>query len=115
LPFSVVRGPSGSYVAEWLAGLIDGWGRWQDCVWLRAPGTQPLALAGPLLQACRYRWAGDDQHQPGAGPAGPRACGPAAGPTRGDRGAGAGGRDRARAGPPGRGRPHRRRRPGRAG
>jgi DNA-binding SARP family transcriptional activator len=70
VPFSVVRGPSGSYVAEWLAGLIDGWGRWQDCLWLRAPGTQPLAVAGPLLQACRYRWAGDDQGQPGTGPGG---------------------------------------------
>jgi DNA-binding SARP family transcriptional activator len=69
VPFSVVRGPSGSYVAEWLAGLIAGWGRWQDCVWLRTPATRPLA--GRLLQACRYRWAGDDQEQPlTAGPAG---------------------------------------------
>jgi hypothetical protein len=64
----VVRGPSGSYVAEWLAGLIAGWGRWQDCVWLRTPATQPLA--GRLLQACRWRWAGDDQEQPLTGPAG---------------------------------------------
>jgi hypothetical protein len=62
VPFSVVRGPAGSYIAEWLAALIAGWGRWQDCVWLRAQGVRPPALAGPLLQACRYRWA-DDQDQ----------------------------------------------------
>jgi len=62
-PFSVLRGPNGSYVAEWLAGLINGWGRWQDCVWLRTAGAQ--SLAGPLLQACRHRWAGDDRAPPG--------------------------------------------------
>ena len=29
VPFSVVRGPPGSYVAERLAGMIEGWDRWQ--------------------------------------------------------------------------------------
>jgi DNA-binding SARP family transcriptional activator len=67
-PFSVVRGPSGSYRAESLAGLIAGWRRWQDCVWLRTPSTRPLALASPLLTACRYRWGGDEAPTP-AGPA----------------------------------------------
>ena len=68
-PFSVIRGPTGSYRAESLAGLIAGWGRWQDCVWLRAPSSQPVA--GLLLQACRYRWAdGQDQETADADPAG---------------------------------------------
>jgi hypothetical protein len=68
-PFSVIRGPTGSYRAESLAGLIAGWGRWQDCVWLRAPSSRPVA--GLLLQACRYRWAdGQDQETADADPAG---------------------------------------------
>jgi DNA-binding SARP family transcriptional activator len=66
-PFSVVRGPAGSYRAESLASLIAGWGRWQDCVWLRTPNPRPLALAGPLLQACRYRFAGDEAQGPAGG------------------------------------------------
>ena len=60
-PVSLVQGPQGAYVAEWLAGAIAGWSRWQDCLWLRAPSTQPSALAGSLLRACRYRWAGDGE------------------------------------------------------
>ena len=57
-PFSVVRGAPGSYVAEWLAGAIQGWARWQDCVWLRDWGSPTAALAGALASACMYRWAG---------------------------------------------------------
>lgn len=57
-PFSVVRGAPGSYVAEWLAGAIQGWARWQDCVWLRDGGSPTAALAGALASACLYRWAG---------------------------------------------------------
>jgi hypothetical protein len=56
VPFSVVRGPPGSYVAERLAGLIEGWDRWQRCVWLRSPKAGRDALAGPLASACRHRW-----------------------------------------------------------
>ena len=56
-PFSVVRGAPGSYVAEWLAGAIQGWARWQDCVWLRDSGSPTAALAGALASACLYRWA----------------------------------------------------------
>jgi hypothetical protein len=56
-PVSVVRGPPGTYVAEWLAGAIQAWARWQDCVWLRAPGARPEALAGSLASACLHRWA----------------------------------------------------------
>ena len=56
-PFSVVRGAPGSYVAEWLAGAIQGWARWQDCVWLRDGGSPTAALAGALASACLYRWA----------------------------------------------------------
>ena len=40
-PVSIVRGPPGSYLAEALAASIRGWGRWQDCVWLRPMDTQP--------------------------------------------------------------------------
>ena len=56
-PFSVVGGAPGSYVAEWLAGAIQGWARWQDCVWLRDGGSTTAALAGALAGACLYRWA----------------------------------------------------------
>jgi DNA-binding SARP family transcriptional activator len=63
-PFSVVRGPAGSYIAESLAGLLAGWGRWQDSVWLRTDQGRPGALAGPLLAACRYRWAGGEAAAP---------------------------------------------------
>jgi len=56
VPFSVVRGPPGSYVAERLAGLIEGWDRWQRCVWLRSPKAGRDALAGSLASACRHRW-----------------------------------------------------------
>jgi DNA-binding SARP family transcriptional activator len=56
-PFSVVRGAPGSYVAEWLAGAIQGWARWQHCVWLRDWGSPTAALAGALASACLYRWA----------------------------------------------------------
>jgi DNA-binding SARP family transcriptional activator len=56
-PFSVVRGAPGSYVAEWLAGAIQGWARWQDCVWLRDSGSATAGLAGALASACLYRWA----------------------------------------------------------
>ena len=56
-PFSVVRGAPGSYVAEWLAGVIQGWARWQDCVWLRDGGSATAALGGALASACLYRWA----------------------------------------------------------
>jgi hypothetical protein len=58
MPFSVVRGPPGSYAAEWLAGLLEGWDRWQGCVWLRASNARPDTLAGPLASACLHRWIG---------------------------------------------------------
>ena len=58
VPFSVVRGPPGSYVAERLAGLIEGWDRWQGCVWLRSRSARAQALAGPLASACLHRWDG---------------------------------------------------------
>jgi hypothetical protein len=56
-PFSVVRGPPGSYLAERLAGVIDSWERLQDCVWLRAPDRRPAELAQSLAVACRHRWS----------------------------------------------------------
>jgi DNA-binding SARP family transcriptional activator len=62
-PFSVVRGAPGSYVAEWLAGAIQGWARWQDCVWLRDSGSPTAALAGALASACLYRWADAGAHE----------------------------------------------------
>jgi DNA-binding SARP family transcriptional activator len=55
-PFSVVRGPQGSYVAEWLAAAIESWARWHGCVWLRTKTTQPSSLASSLTSACLYRW-----------------------------------------------------------
>jgi hypothetical protein len=55
-PFSVVRGPQGSYVDEGLAAAIEGWARWQGCVWLRTGTTQPSSLASSLTSACLYRW-----------------------------------------------------------
>lgn len=61
-PFSVVRGPRGSYIAERLAGAIDSWERLQDCVWLRARDRRPAELAQSLAVACRHRWSS------GAGP-----------------------------------------------
>ncbi|HEU4396247.1 MAG TPA: BTAD domain-containing putative transcriptional regulator [Actinomycetota bacterium] len=69
-PFSVVLGPQGSYVAEWLAAAIEGWARWQGCVWLRTWTTQPAALAGSLTSACLYRWndAGDQEWSRDAAP-----------------------------------------------
>src|SRR5215471_19887468 len=56
-PFSVVRGPRGSYVAERLAGVIDSWERLQDCVWLRARDRRPAELTQSLAAACRHRWS----------------------------------------------------------
>ena len=56
-PFSVVRGVPGSYAAERLAGVIDGWQRLGDCVWLRAADAHPMELRRSLLAACRYRWS----------------------------------------------------------
>lgn len=56
-PFSVVRGPPGSYVAERLAGVIDSWERLPDCVWLRARDRRPAELAQSLAAACRHRWS----------------------------------------------------------
>jgi DNA-binding SARP family transcriptional activator len=63
-PFSLVRGAPGSYVAEWLAGAIQGWARWQDCVWLRDRGSPLPALAGALASACLYRWADAGAQEP---------------------------------------------------
>jgi DNA-binding SARP family transcriptional activator len=63
-PLSLVRGPPGSYVAEWLAAAIQGWDRWQDCVWLRPPGARPAALAESLVSACRHRWTDDRRDEP---------------------------------------------------
>ncbi|HEX6578812.1 MAG TPA: BTAD domain-containing putative transcriptional regulator [Jiangellaceae bacterium] len=65
MPFSVVHGPPGSYAAEWLAGLLEGWDRWQRCVWLRASTPRSDALAGPLTSACLHRWIGADEPDDG--------------------------------------------------
>jgi hypothetical protein len=56
-PFAIVHGPPGSFVAELLAGLIEEWGRWPACVWLRPTGFRWGSLAELLVQACRFRWA----------------------------------------------------------
>ncbi|WP_328997734.1 winged helix-turn-helix domain-containing protein [Kribbella sp. NBC_00709] len=56
-PFSVVRGVPGSYAAERLAGVVDGWRQWNDCVWLRANDIRPAELAHSLAAACRHRWS----------------------------------------------------------
>ncbi len=63
-PLSVVRGVPGSYVAERLAGVIDGWQRLGDCVWLRIEGRS-TELAESLTLACRHRWSSDDNAPPG--------------------------------------------------
>src|SRR5262245_49852180 len=63
-PFSVVRGLPGSYVAERLAGVIDGWQRLGDCVWLRANDARPADLAESLGAACQHRWS-QDRSAPG--------------------------------------------------
>ena len=56
-PFSVVRGVPGSYVAERLAGVIEGWERLGDCVWLRVADPRPGPLAQAVAAACRHRWS----------------------------------------------------------
>ncbi len=63
VPFSVVRGPPGSYVAERLAGVVEGWNRWQDCVWLRSRSARADALAGLLASACLHRWVGATEQE----------------------------------------------------
>ena len=62
-PFSVVRGVPGSYAAERLAGVVDSWQRWNDCVWLRAHDVRPTDLAQSLAAACRHRWSPLDPGQ----------------------------------------------------
>jgi DNA-binding winged helix-turn-helix (wHTH) protein len=64
VPLSLVRGPPGSYVAERLAAAIQGWDRWQGCVWLRTGGAPPAALAESLVSACLHRWTGDHRDDP---------------------------------------------------
>ncbi|RZT27639.1 DNA-binding SARP family transcriptional activator [Kribbella sp. VKM Ac-2569] len=66
-PFSVVRGVPGSYAAERLAGVIDSWQRWNDCVWLRAQDIRPTELAQSLAAACGHRWL-PTEPQPGTRP-----------------------------------------------
>ena len=56
-PLSVVRGAPGSYVAERLAAVIDGWQRLGDCVWLRAGDALPTDLSQSLVAACHHRWS----------------------------------------------------------
>lgn len=58
-PFSLVHGPAGSYVAEWLAAAIHGWDRWDSCVWLRTANLAPVALTESLVSACLHRWTDD--------------------------------------------------------
>lgn len=58
-PLSLVRGPPGSYVAEWLAAAIQGWGRWPCCVWLRPGNIESIAITESLVSACLNRWADD--------------------------------------------------------
>lgn len=55
-PLSVLRGPPGSYVAEWLAATVEACDRWPDCVWLRATTLKPATLATHLAAACAHRW-----------------------------------------------------------
>ncbi|MEV5963647.1 BTAD domain-containing putative transcriptional regulator [Kribbella sp. NPDC051952] len=59
-PFSVVRGVPGSYSAERLAGVVDGWQRLGDCVWLRASDVRPTELAPALAAACLHRWSAEE-------------------------------------------------------
>lgn len=72
-PFSVMRGPPGSYVAEWLAGVLEEWDRWQSAVWLRPRDTRPAALARLLGSACHHRWGegGEQEGPPQDAPAAP--------------------------------------------
>lgn len=58
---SVIRGSPGSYLAEWLAGAVETWGRWHSCVWLRGSGAQPRLLAGSLVLACADRWVAAEE------------------------------------------------------
>jgi DNA-binding SARP family transcriptional activator len=74
-PVSIVRGPPGSYLAEGLAAAIQGWDRWQDCVWLRPADTRPAVLAAAVAGACLHRWAGRDP-DPATGIGGPGADDP---------------------------------------
>lgn len=60
VPVTVVSGPRGAYAAESLAALLEGQGRWQQAVWLRADARRPTAVAAQLADACAYRWAGSD-------------------------------------------------------
>lgn len=55
-PFTVLRGPPGSFVAEWLAAAVEAWERWPTCVWLRTATSKPGTLARRLAEACEYRW-----------------------------------------------------------
>jgi DNA-binding SARP family transcriptional activator len=64
VPLSLMHGPPGSYVAEWLAAAIQRWDRWQGCVWLRTPGARPAALAESLVSACLHRWTDDRRDEP---------------------------------------------------
>ena len=68
-PFSVVRGVPGSYVAERLAGVIEGWERLGDCVWLRVADPRPGPLAQAVAAACRHRWSPGRGRPPAARPA----------------------------------------------
>jgi DNA-binding SARP family transcriptional activator len=65
VPFSVVQGPPGSYVAERLAAAVEAWGRFPGCVWLRATAPQAGTIAGSLASACQHRWAEGDEWDPG--------------------------------------------------
>lgn len=56
VPYSVVFGPHGSYLAEQLAAAVQGWDRWPGCVWVRDWGRWPPALPGLLATACAHRW-----------------------------------------------------------
>ena len=56
-PFTVVRGVPGSYAAERLAGVVDSWQRWNDCVWLRAHDIRSTDLPHALAAACKHRWS----------------------------------------------------------
>ena len=61
-PFTVLRGPPGAYVAEWLAAAVEAWDRWSSCVWLRTSTAEPARIARSLAEACDLRWQGWDGH-----------------------------------------------------
>ncbi|TQS47075.1 BTAD domain-containing putative transcriptional regulator [Cryptosporangium phraense] len=64
--YTVIAGPSGSYLAERLASALAARNRWNSCVWLRGPRPSAESLAVALSEACATRW-GDGGPPAGSG------------------------------------------------